>query len=127
MHEKMAKAMKGKEKLSENSKKAKTSVIEAMRDMASKAMGDKLHGLKKVTVAAPDEEGLSKGLETAHELVGKMPEQESEEGEESAEHEASETPEEESAEHEEPTTPEEIEAKIAELKQKLEEAKAQQA
>lgn len=124
MHEKLAKAMKGKEKLSDNEKKAKTSVVEAMRDMAAQAMGDKLHGLKKVTVASPDKAGLEHGLEKAHELVSQMPQHDEEESEdeESPEHEASESPEEEQAEHEE-MSPEEIEAKIAELKAKLEEMK----
>lgn len=55
-------------------KEAKLSAIQEMRDMASEMMGE---GIKKkmdmpkkaVTVAADDEEGLKKGLETAEDIL----------------------------------------------------------
>ena len=56
--------------LTENEKKAKMHVVKAMRDMAEQAMGEKLNGLKKVTVASNDKEGLKAGLEKAKELIG---------------------------------------------------------
>lgn len=58
-----------KKKLSGVEKKAKMKVVEDMRDMASKAMGDKLHGLKKVTVASNSSEGLKEGLEKAEDVI----------------------------------------------------------
>lgn len=64
--------MKRKDKmLSENEKDAKMSVIKAMRDEAAQQMGGKLEGLKKVTVASPDEAGLKAGLDKAKELISK--------------------------------------------------------
>lgn len=63
---------KGK-KMSEAHVAAKKNVLSSLRDQAAEAMGDKL---KKVTVAAPSEEGLKKGLEKAKEIVeGKLPDE----------------------------------------------------
>lgn len=88
-------------------KDAKLSVLKELRKMASDMMGDDVKGgmMKKVTVAAPSEEGLKMGLEKAEDMVeGEEPE--SEEG------------------YDEMTdwssdlmkySPEEIDAKIAEL------------
>ena len=59
----------GKE-LSGVEKDAKSHVLSSIRDLASGAMSDKLHGLKKVSVAAPDKAGLAKGLDLAKNLVG---------------------------------------------------------
>lgn len=71
----------GKE-LSEVEGKAKETVLSDLKDMAGKAMSDKLNGLKKVSVASDSEEGLKKGLDKAKDIVEKMPEvkAESEEG-----------------------------------------------
>ena len=56
---------KGK-KMSDAEMMAKKNVLSSLRDQAAEAMGDKL---KKVTVAAPSEEGLKKGLDKAKEIV----------------------------------------------------------
>lgn len=73
-------ALKGKKKsMSDNEMKAKSSVLEEMRSAAEGMMGDKLKGLKKVTVAAPSEGGLKEGLSKASELIDRMPEDSDEE------------------------------------------------
>lgn len=109
-------------------KDAKMGVLKDLHKMASDSMADKLHGLKKVTVAAPDEEGLKHGLDKAQEIVSDMPGmlEEAEDGhpeeelEESSEHELSESPEEESAEHQEDGELDEadIDAQLADLMKK---------
>lgn len=54
--------------------KAKMSILKEMRKMAMDDMGEGLkNGVKKVTVAAPDQEGLEAGLEKAEDLVEGMP------------------------------------------------------
>lgn len=59
-------------------KDAKLSVLKELRKMASDMMGEDLKGgFKKVTVAAPDKEGLKEGLDKAKSLMGEMPEEES--------------------------------------------------
>lgn len=83
-------------------KKAKLKALEGLKQVAMDMMGEnfkkdksELDGLKKVTVAAPDKEGLEKGLEKAKELAGSMPEladESSEDELESPEEDASETP-----------------------------------
>jgi hypothetical protein len=83
--------------LSDREIEAKTKVVEAMRDMAAAQMGDKLKGLKKVTVASNDPAGLKAGLEKAKELISKKPGDEDESMEDPTE-EASETPEMEASE-----------------------------
>jgi len=62
---------------------AKMGVVKAMRDMASKAMDNKLAGLKKVSVASNTSEGLSHGLDKAKELLAQThnPEPEMEDNE----------------------------------------------
>ena len=114
--------------------KAKSSVLEDLMGDMFDHEGDKVKGLKKVTVASNSPKGLEKGLDKAKEMLGhkgmmEHGEEENEdmpEGEESAEHEAEESPELEASEHEgdeEEMSPEEIEAKIAELKDLLKEKK----
>ena len=44
-------------------------LIDLMDDMEGDSYGDELKGMKKVTVAAPDEEGLKKGLSKAEQLL----------------------------------------------------------
>jgi hypothetical protein len=85
----LAKKMKDGKKMSDNEKEAKSGVLSEMKDMASKMMGDKVKGIKKVTVASNSDEGVKKGLEKAKELLGQeseeSPEMEESETEESSE------------------------------------------
>lgn len=108
----LSKKHKAGKMLGDDEKKAKMDVIGCMRDMAAKAMGDKVSGLKKVTVAAPDKEGLEKGLDKAKELL------DSKEAEEpkSEEMDSEESPEEEASEVEDMSM-EEIDALLAKLKE----------
>lgn len=97
--------------LSDVEKDAKSSVLEHLKQMASDSMGDKLKGLKKVTVASDSPHGLAEGLNKAKEMIGDPGVHGEEPGEhlehdeghmmpneESEEHEASESPEQEAAE-----------------------------
>lgn len=77
MFEKML-AKKGK-KVSPVEQKAKKDVLSDLSGQASGMMGDKLGSLKKVSVLAPDEKGLKKGLDSAKELLSAMPEVEDQE------------------------------------------------
>lgn len=70
MLEKLMEMKKGKKPLSENEKKAKMSAVKDLSSIAKEAMSDGMKGLKKVTVASNDEEGLKSGLEKAKELLG---------------------------------------------------------
>lgn len=119
MHEMMKKAM-GKEDGPDMEKDAKLKVLKELRAMASGMMGDDIKGgmMKKVSVAAPDEEGLKAGLDKAKEIVGdKGPHDDMDEEEEM------ESPEEEAhemasgEEKEEDMSPEELDAQIAKLQE----------
>lgn len=82
--EEMLKALmkkKGKEEIDPKLKDAKMKVLKEIHSMASDDMGEDIKGLKKVTVASPDQEGLEKGLEKAQEMVSGS--EDSVEGEES--------------------------------------------
>lgn len=122
--------------LDENEQTAKHSVLEDLLGHLDGMDGEKVKGMKKVTIASDSKEGLQHGLAKAADMVEKGPmtelnrepeegdvadhaheDMDSEEQEESPEHEAGESEEEESAEHEE--SPEELQAKIEELKAKL--------
>jgi hypothetical protein len=59
---------KGK-KLSDVEQRAKSDVLSGFQSEGSDSMADKLAGLKKVSVAAPDKEGLKAGLEKAEEFL----------------------------------------------------------
>lgn len=69
--------MKKKEsgKLSDEEAQAKMDVLQELMEMAHQAMGSKVKNgmdeMKKVSVMAPDKEGLEEGLEKAQELVEK--------------------------------------------------------
>lgn len=107
--------------------KAKSSVLEDLMSDMFDQDGDKVKGLKKVTVASNSPKGLEKGLDKAKEMLGEgdVSDEDMPEGEESAE-EAEESPEMEASEHEadeEEMSADEIEAKIAELKDLLKEKK----
>lgn len=61
--------LKKKKEMSPVEKEAKMSIMKDIQDMASKAMGDKLGGLKKVTVASDSPSGLKEGLEKAEDML----------------------------------------------------------
>lgn len=50
-------------------KEAKMGVLQEIKKLASDDMAEEIKGLKKVTVAAPDAEGLKVGLNKAEEMV----------------------------------------------------------
>jgi hypothetical protein len=55
--------------------KAKLKVLMDLKKMAADMMGEDIEsGIKKVTVASPDKEGLKEGLEKAEELLGESEE-----------------------------------------------------
>lgn len=115
-------------------KKAKKGVLSDIMKEMSGMMAEPMKGLKKVTVAAKDQEGLEKGLEKAKELIkGEEPCPEcekmmegscpkcSEMSEESDEEESSEEPSEEKSEEsmgdEEHQSIEELEQQIKKLEE----------
>ena len=121
--------------MDENYKQSKMKVLKDLHDEMTKMLAGDMHGLKKVTVAAPDKEGLKEGLSHAQELMGHG---EGTDEESDHEHEADDeahladggmtTDEEDSAfekdamEHnpdEEEESPEDIEAQIRDLQEKL--------
>lgn len=107
-------AMLGKKKerkMDDLEKEAKMGVVKEMRDMASSAMGEKLKGLKKVTVASDSEKGLGFGLEKAKEML----QNKSEEGEEYAEEDELENESENDSHEMAECSEEELDAKIKEL------------
>lgn len=107
MKDKLAKMMGEKKKLSPIEMKAKTGVLEQLKKDMQDMMGEKLSGLKKVTVASNDPKGLEAGLAKAKEMIhggaepdSHLPDQHEEALEdESPEEEASESPEMEESEH----------------------------
>lgn len=131
LHKLMAKKSQEGKKLSGAEKKGKEETLQSLIDDMMGMDGEKVKGLKKVTVASNSPKGLEKGLDKAKELIGhaptggledeEMPEGEEMMEEEMPEHEAEESPEMEEAEHEEEgsESPEELEAEIEKLKEKL--------
>lgn len=83
---------KGKE-MSPMEKKAKMGIMKDIQEIASKSMGGKLDGLKKVVVSGDSPESIKEGLHKAQDIVEKMPEEGSPEEEslESKEEEAMES------------------------------------
>lgn len=69
MMHRMAKMLEKKRDLSPNEKHAKLGVLKELHDMASADMGDKLDGLKKVSVMSDSPEGLQHGLEQAKHIL----------------------------------------------------------
>lgn len=128
------------QKMSPIHQKGKLQALGELRKMAQDLMGEHLHGLKKVSVMAPDKEGLEEGLRKAEELVGHgdmspaavehmghMEPDGDEDGMEEHEEEAQELPEEGQAEEdaeladdgeEAPEDEEELDRKIKELMEK---------
>lgn len=78
MQDKMLKMLMAKKKegkgLSDSEKKSKLQALEGMKGMAHKMMSDKLHNLKKVTVASDSAPGLKQGLQKAEDILDKSPE-----------------------------------------------------
>lgn len=64
---------KKKSKMHPMEQKAKMSVLDDLSKMADDAMGGKLAGMSKVTVAADDKDGLEEGLSKAKSLLGSLP------------------------------------------------------
>lgn len=62
--------MKESRKMSPIEMKAKKNSLEALRKSMQDMMGEKLSGVKKVSVAADSKEGLEKGLDKAKDLLG---------------------------------------------------------
>lgn len=71
---KMLDKKKDKGKMSDVQRDAKMSVVKDMKDMASEMMGDKIKGMKKVSVASASGEGLKEGLDKAREMISGMSE-----------------------------------------------------
>lgn len=84
MDDKMMKMMMdkkaGAKKLDPEYKKVKMGLLKDLHGDMGKMLGEDFKGMKKVTVASPDSEGLAQGLDKAEEMLGM---EESEEGEES--------------------------------------------
>lgn len=119
---------KGKKEMSPVEQKAKSSVISDIQALAAKAMSGKMqNGLKKVTVASDSKEGLKEGLDKAKDITSEMPN-----GEESMEHEGSESEDFEAGEMEgmhegselDAMSEEELDQKIQELLAKKKELEA---
>jgi len=75
MDEKLKKLMKskGEKKMHPVEKEAKMASLKELHSMAKNMLGDRLHGLKKVSVMADDKEGLEEGLSKAKSLLdGKL-------------------------------------------------------
>lgn len=60
-----------KKKIGDVEKEAKMGVMKEISDMAGAAMGDKLKGLKKVSVMSDSKEGLDAGLSKAKDMLDK--------------------------------------------------------
>lgn len=72
MMDKLSKLMslkKSGREMSPIEKKAKMDVLGKLNGVADEALGNKLKGLKKVTVASDSPEGLSEGLSKAKEML----------------------------------------------------------
>lgn len=78
------------EDMSPEYKQSKMKVLKDLHDEMTKMMGADLGGLKKVTVAAPDQQGLKEGLAHAQELMGHGTHLDDDSAEDDHEHEAEE-------------------------------------
>lgn len=76
---KMLMSKKDSSKMDEKSIQAKMDVLQELMDMCKEQMSSKVKSgmdeMRKVTVAAPTQEGLEEGLEKAQELTEEMPEE----------------------------------------------------
>lgn len=66
----MRKKLEEKGKMRPVERDAKMHVLGDLHKMATDAMANKLKGVKKVSVMAPDEESLKEGLDTAKDILG---------------------------------------------------------
>lgn len=98
MNPKLMKLMSKKKDLSDMESNAKMSAAQDLSDMAGEEMGNRLDGLKKVSIASDSPKGLELGLDKAKDLIHPMGDVSSEEG---LEHEKLESPEEEKMEQDE--------------------------
>lgn len=75
--------LKNKKKSKDMSKgmETKMEMLQQLKDLATQMMGGDLEGLKKVTVAAKDDQGLKSGLEKAKELLNSMSDENEEDDE----------------------------------------------
>ena len=122
----MALKKKGDKGLSDTDVIAKKAALGDLIGMAKEAMGSKLSGLKKVTVASDSDQGLEKGLELAKKKLGEMDANDESEisktghgelaEEESEEEDESESPEDENMEN---MSEEELQAMLEKLKSAL--------
>jgi hypothetical protein len=67
---------KGAKDLEPHEQAAKMGVVKELGRQASSLMSDKIHPMKKVTVASDSKEGLKAGLDKASGLVDRVPEME---------------------------------------------------
>jgi len=63
--------MKKDKKEQSNKAKGKMAALKELHGIASQMMGDDFSELQKVTIAAKDKKGLTKGLDKAKELLSK--------------------------------------------------------
>lgn len=133
LHKLIAKKKSEGKKLSGAEKKGKEDTLSSLIDDMMGMDGDKVKGLKKVTIASDTSKGLKKGVEKAEEMLdeGGMSDEEMPEGEQLADAEEEMPEAEESsdmemaeAEDEEEMSKEELLAEIDRLKAQLEKAKA---
>jgi hypothetical protein len=110
----MEKKSEGKKPLSPEYKEAKGGILKDLMKEMSAMAGSDIKGMNKVTVAAPDAEGLKTGLEKAEELLP-----EGEESEEDAEMCPECMMEHAPGMHKDEESPEALKLKIAELEAKL--------
>lgn len=113
-------ALKGKSKeMDPAEKEGKLAALSSFSDMAKEAMGHKLGGVKKVTVASNTPQGLEKGLDKAKQIVGhgddESLEDPTEEASETPDMEAAEGPDDQIQPCDEHSSPEEIDAEIERL------------
>lgn len=112
------KAEAGSGDMSPEYKDSKMKTLQALHGEMGKLMGGDLQGLKKVTVASPDEAGLSEGLDKAKELLktsgGDGESHTVDSGSMDSENEQSGEPEDEMSE-EDAMSPEELDAEINRL------------
>ena len=83
MIDELKKALGPKKAINPMEKEAKLDALKAMKKAAGGVMADEFKNMQKVTVAAPDSEGLKAGLEKAEDVVDKAEDMKSEEGEDS--------------------------------------------
>lgn len=124
-HKLLENKAKSQKPMSSPEKDAKLRAIQEMRKMASDEMAVPLHGLKKVTVASNNPEGIKEGLDKAKELMDHPHDSEPMEHDEIGDDESEESPEEEQSEEvpdekdADDMSPEELQMKIAELQKIL--------